>query len=219
MSQNTILYIKGDRDVEVQDREVTLGAILSMECTDPKLLARVKSLRIAKIPEKGGQRMVISILRVIECIHRSCPSVDVQNLGETDIIVTYEEQEKRAGAFHLAKTALVAAITFCGAAFTIMTFNNDVDVTQIFAQIYQLVTGTRSDGFTVLEVTYSIGLTAGILIFFNHFGKKRFTADPTPMEVQMRLYENDIQTTLVESASRKGEELDAGTDHTGSHRS
>ena len=42
-------------------------------------------------------------------------------------------------------------------------------------------------------------------MFFNHFGKKRFTADPTPMEIQMRIYENDIQTTLVENASRKKE--------------
>ena len=81
-----------------------------------------------------------------------------------------------------------------------MAFNNDVDVTKLFSQMYELVTGQRTDGFTILEITYSIGLTAGILIFFNHFGKKRFTVDPTPMEVQMRLYENDIQTTLIEDA-------------------
>ena len=51
-------------------------------------------------------------------------------------------------------------------------------------------------------------LVVGILIFFNHFGKKRFTVDPTPMEVQMRLYENDIQTTLVEDAARRKDEID-----------
>ena len=80
--------------------------------------------------------------------------------------------------------------------------------------------GKQSDGFTVLEVTYSIGLTFGILIFFNHFGKKRFTVDPTPMEVEMRLYENNLQTTLIENISRKEQELDVGTKYpTGSHRS
>ena len=68
--------------------------------------------------------------------------------------------------------------------------------------------GKQSDGFTVLEVTYSIGLTFGILIFFNHFGKKRFTVDPTPMEVEMRLYENDIQETLIEAYARKEKEVD-----------
>ena len=92
-----------------------------------------------------------------------------------------------------------------------MAFNNDVDVTKLFGQLYGLVTGQETGGFTILEITYSIGITAGILIFFNHFGKKRFTVDPTPMEVQMRLYENDIQTTLAEDAARKGAELDAGT--------
>ena len=52
---------------------------------------------------------------------------------------------------------------------------------------------------------------AGILVFFNHFGRKRFSVDPTPMEVEMRLYENDILTTLVENYSRKGKEVDVGT--------
>ena len=62
----------------------------------------------------------------------------------------------------------------------------------------------------MLEICYSIGIALGILIFFNHFGKKRFSVDPTPMEVQMRLYENDIQTALVENASRRKEELEVG---------
>ena len=53
----------------------------------------------------------------------------------------------------------------------------------------------------------------GILTFFNHFGKKRLSVDPTPMEVEMRLYENDIQTTLVETYSRKEKELDVDEKH------
>ena len=58
------------------------------------------------------------------------------------------------------------------------------------------------------------------LVFFNHFGKKRFSVDPTPMEVEMRLYENDIQTTLIETYSRKEQELDVGKGNTtGNHRS
>jgi len=100
-----------------------------------------------------------------------------------------------------------------------MAFNNDVDTVKLFSQIYELVTGQKSDGFTVLELTYCIGIIIGILIFFNHFGKKKFTVDPTPMEVEMRLYENDIQTTLIETYSRKGKEQDVGSTNTsGTHR-
>lgn len=218
-SESKILYIKGDRDVEVTKPDVTLGDLLSMECTDKLMLAKIKTLKIVRFKKSGRQRRVVSVLKIIACIHEKFPETDVQNLGETDIIVTYEDQKTPALAWHIIKTAFVAAVTFFGAAFSIMAFNNDVDVTKLFGQIYELVTGQETSGFTVLEISYSVGVTAGILIFFNHFGRKRFTVDPTPMEIQMRLYKNDIQTTLIENSERKGEEIDVGTaDISGSHR-
>ena len=135
------------------------------------------------------------------------------------MIIVYEKQQTPNKLFHLCKTAAVVLISFVGAAFSIMAFNNDVDTVKLFGQIYELLTGRASDGFTVLELTYCIGLVIGILTFFNHFGKKRFTVDPTPMEVEMRLYENDLQTTLIENFSRKEKELDVGsTDTHGSDR-
>lgn len=205
-SESAMLYIKGDRNVEVTKQNVTLGDILEIECSDSAVLAKVKTLRILKIREEKEQRFVISVLKIISCIHEQYPRIEVQNLGEEDIIVTYENQKTPPVFWHIIKTIFVSAVIFCGAAFSIMAFNNDVSVTQLFGQIYQMVMGKESNGFTVLEVTYSMGMAIGILIFFNHFGKKRFTVDPTPMEVQMRLYENDIQTTLVEDASRRGKE-------------
>lgn len=218
-SEGKTLYIKGDRDVEVTKPDVTLGDLLSMECTDKLMLAKIKTLKVIRFKKSGKQRCVVSVLKIISCIHEKFPQADVQNLGETDIIVTYEDQKTPALAWHIIKTVFVAAVTFFGAAFSIMAFNNDVDVTKLFGQIYELVTGQEAGGFTILEIAYSVGVTAGILIFFNHFGKKRFTVDPTPMEIQMRLYENDIQTTLIENSERRGEEIDVGTtDTSGSDR-
>ncbi len=218
-SDNKILYIKGDRDVEVTKPDVTLGDLLNMECTDKMMLAKIKTLKIIRFKKSGRQRCVVSVLRIIACIHEKFPQTDVENLGEMDIIVTYEDQKTPALAWHIIKTVFVAAVTFFGAAFSIMAFNNDVDVTKLFGQIYELVTGQETSGFTILEITYSVGVAAGILIFFNHFGRKRFTVDPTPMEIQMRLYENDIQTTLIENSERRGEEIDVGTtDTSGSNR-
>ena len=207
-SEKNTLYIKGGRNTEVTAPDVTLGDILSMECTDKLMLAKIRSRKILRFPKKKKGRRVISVLEIISCIHEEFPDLDVRNLGETDMLITYEEQKTPPRIWHLIKTAFAAAAVFFGAAFSIMAFNNDVDVTKLFGQIYELATGYETSGFTVLEVSYSVGVAAGILIFFNHFGKKRFTVDPTPMEVQMRLYENDIQTTLVENADRKGEEID-----------
>ena len=215
-----ILYIKGDRNVEVQKQDVTLGDLVALECSNKEIIPKLKTLKILKIPSQGKQRFVISILKIIACIHEKYPQVEVVNLGETDLIITYEDQKTPGMFWHVVKTVVVVLITFCGAAFAMMAFNNDVSTTKLFSQIYEYVTGTASDGFTILEVTYSIGITIGILVFFNHFGKKRFTVDPTPMEVQMRLYENEIQTTLIEDAARREQELDVGkSNHISSHRS
>ena len=213
------VYLKGDRNVEVQKKDVTLGDIVAMECSNKEMIPKLKTLKILKIPDKKKQRMVISILKIIACIHEKYPGLEVQNMGEQDIIITYEEQKTPGMVWHVIKTVIVVLITFCGASFSIMAFNNDVSTSKLLSQIYEFVTGDVSDGFTILEVSYSVGITVGILVFFNHFGKKRFTVDPTPMEVQMRLYENDIQTTLVEDASRREQELDVGkSNHISSHR-
>lgn len=223
MSANQdILYIKGDRDVELTKTEVTVGDILSLECSNKVVIPKIKSIKLVKFSEQGKkqQRIVVSVLKIIACIHEQYPNLDIQNLGETDIILTYENQNTSGNITHLLKTAVVVVLVFCGSAFSIMAFHNDVSITRLFSQIYLALTGVESDGYTILEVSYSIGIIIGILGFFNHFGKKRFTVDPTPLEVQMRLYENDIQTTLVEDASRRKEELDVGKSNSaGCHRS
>lgn len=219
-SENSTIYIKADKNIEVTKPDVTLGDVLSIECANAAVLSRVKTLKLLKFhhtDKKNQNRTAVSILKVIACIHEVYPGAEIQNEGEQDFIVTLEEQKTPGGIVHWTKVLLVVIISFIGAAFSIMAFNNDVDVTKLFGQVYELITGTRSDGFTVLELTYCLGLIIGILVFFNHFGKKKFTVDPTPMEVEMRLYENDIQTTLLETYSRKEKELDVGkTGHSGS---
>lgn len=215
------LYIKAERNVEVTKSEVTLGDVLTLECAQEEILPKIKVLKLLKFhhtDKKQKNRVAVSIMKVIACIHKEFPNLEIVNLGEADFIVTYEEQQTAGGVFHWVKAAVVTMISFIGAAFSIMAFNNDVDTTRIFGQIYELLTGKASNGFTILEVNYCVGLVIGILTFFNHFGKRKFTVDPTPMEVEMRLYENDIQTTLLETYSRKGKELDVGTaDSSGNH--
>lgn len=205
------IYLKADRNTEVTKPDVMIGDVLKVECMNSTVAARVRSMKLLKF--SGGSqknRVAVSILKVISCIHEVYPKAEIQNMGESDFIVTYEQQQTTGAFTHFLKAVAVVLISFTGAAFSIMTFNNDVDVKTVFSQIFELTTGMKSDGFTVIELFYSIGIVIGILVFFNHFGKKRFSVDPTPIEVEMRLYENDLQTTLIEDYSRKEQELDVG---------
>ena len=214
--QKCTIYLKADQNIEVTNPKVMIGDVCKIECVDPNILATIQATPLFIFDtknEKKKNRTVVSILKVIAKIHKIYPSVEIQNMGETDFIVKYEDQKTPAVWIHYIKIVFVVIITFCGSAFSIMAFNNDISTTKLFSQIYEGVTGTPTDGYTILELTYCIGLIIGILVFFNHFGKKKFTVDPTPMEVEMRLYENDIQTTLIQTYSRKEKELDVGTDH------
>ena len=88
-SENITLYIKGDRNVEVTEQDVFLKDIVSMECSDKKFLPKLQTVKILKLHGNREQRYVVSVLEIIACIHAAYPEVEVQNLGEAYIIVTY----------------------------------------------------------------------------------------------------------------------------------
>ncbi len=203
-----ILYLKIERNIEVDHTEVCLGDVASMECTDEKMKAHLKTIKLLKIKAEKSDRYIFSVLKVIELIHAVYPNLEVQNLGEPDFIVEYESPEYARDRWSAVKVILVCLTLFFGSAFSIMTFNNDVGVTKVFHQVYSLVMGQESSGFTVLEWTYSVGIALGVLIFYNHIGGKRITKDPTPMEVQIRSYEDDVNTTLIEGCNRKETSID-----------
>ena len=151
------VYIKADRNIEVAKASVMLGDVLKIECTDPAMLARIRSIHLLTFhhtDNKRQRRTVVSVLKVIQKIHEIYPDATVENIGETDFIVTYEEQDGKGGIIHVAKITAVVLISFFGAAFSTMAFNNDVGVTKMFGQIYELLTGTKSNRFTILEFTY-----------------------------------------------------------------
>ena len=59
-----------------------------------------------------------------------------------------------------------------------------------------------------LEVGYALGLGVGIIVFYNHFGPKKLSKDPTPIEVEMRKYETDINKALIDGHNRQNGKLD-----------
>ncbi len=205
---NTVLYLKAEQNAEVMDAHVCVKDIASVYCADKNVCARVKALRVHKFHEEEKKRQVISVLKVIELIEKECPEVSVENLGENATLIELVNVNKHKGAMQWLKMIFVAAISFFGTSFTIMAFHNDISINKIFSRVYELVMGYPTDGYSILEVSYSIGLAAGIILFFNHIGGRRITKDPTPIEVEMRVYEMDVNKALIETADREGKTID-----------
>ena len=169
MSSQTI-YIKIDKNVLVHNRNITLGDIAKIECTDVGMLRKIRQKKVYPFQgkkKKKNQFQVFSILKIIQLIHEDYPNADVQNEGEADFIVEYVPRLNPPMGVAYLKTILLCIVIFFGSPFTIMAFNNDV-------------------------------------------GRKKITPDPTPLQVEMRKYENDIDTTFIENSSRGGSNIDVG---------
>lgn len=216
MATPDTLYLKIDQNVVVYNYQVHLEDIASMECTNEAVLRQLKQKKIYTFQEKDTAKQkkqriqVFSVLNIIQQIHEDYPELEVQNIGESDFILECKAGIAENKVLETVKTIVLCIVIFFGAAFTIMTFNNDVGVADVFSRLYEQVIGQKSNGVTEIEIFYAIGMPIGITIFYNHIGKKKVTHDPTPIQVEMRKYEQDVDTTFIENASREGNSIDVG---------
>lgn len=210
---NINVYVKANANAEVTKPEVFLKDIAKIYTADSQTAAKIKAIKVFTFPaggqkERKQKRQVISILKVVEMMEAACPGITVNSLGETAVLIEWIKVRKQPQPLRWIKIAIAGGISFFGTAFTIMAFHNDISVNKVFAKIYELVMGQPSNGYTVLEISYSIGLGLGIILFFNHVGGRRITKDPTPIEVAMKNYEDDVNQSLVNTSDRKGETID-----------
>lgn len=128
-----ILYIQTEKNVEVHSPEIYLGDIAKLACNDQKVLNRNRMRKIFTIPNEAPGRYVVSAADLIKAIAREENSVDVTHIGEPEFVVTYETQKHNHLWYSWIKTGFVCVLTFLGGAFSIMTFNMDVDTSGCFS--------------------------------------------------------------------------------------
>lgn len=206
-----ILYIKIGQNIPVSKRSITFKDIASLYCTNRSIVKNLQNEIFYTLPNDAPQKNMFSVTKVYEEIHKHYPSLVIENLGETDFIIDYEGDKRRelSKAMEYVKTILVSFVIFFGAAFTIMTFNEDVSVSHVFDKVYRLVMGYEKDGGSIIEVSYAVGIPVGILVFYNHFRRRKIKEDPTPIQVEMHNYEDQVNKALIAKASREGDTIDS----------
>lgn len=199
--------MKIEQCIQVTKTSVTIGDVAKLECTDSSVVNRLRTEKLVTISENPNDRKVVSVMLVIRKIHEIYPEIEVLNVGESDFMVSLQPQ-KPSKAVEGVKVFMVCAISFLGSVFAMMTFNEDVSALDSFRKVYTWVMGVPPEGSTILEIGYSLGVSVGIVVFFNHFGKKRLTQEPSPVEVEMSGYDKQVYTTIIQQEGRKGLEED-----------
>lgn len=198
------VYIGFKRNSQVDTKKVTISQVASVWCTDSHILARVKAITLVNVGNEKSRRYIFTVMKIVELITKELDNVDVVNIGCTEFIVSYREPHKKHPVIQWVKIIFVCILVFCGGAFAIIAYGNDVDINRIFSTINEFTSNGDNTSLLILQIAYSVGLTAGIIIFYNHIGRKKYKKDPTPLDVEMRLYEDEINTAMVNDSIKEG---------------
>lgn len=202
-----IVYIKLEPKIQIPEEKVSVSDVAEIVCQNETKKDQVKALCIHTFGI--ADRDVVTSLYIVNEIEKNIKDIVVVPLGAEDVILERVPKKKPSRVLEIGKVIFVSMVCFFGTGFTIMAFHNDIGIRGVFEEISSLITGTEDSGVMVLELSYAFGLMAGILIFFNHIGRRRITKDPTPIEVSMRNYEDDVNKTLSETWDREGKTIEA----------
>lgn len=154
---------------------------------------------------KDRNIIIIDVMHVVEEIKKFDSMIDVQIIGpsQTIIEVVYKKRKISPILFFI-----IWFLLFFGSMLTIMNFHEDVSMQDAHQRLYKIITGKSVDKPLMFQIPYSFGLGLGMILFFNHVFKKRLNEEPSPLEVEMFNYQQDLDRYVVmhenkESMSRK----------------
>ncbi|MDE6023939.1 MAG: stage V sporulation protein AA [Lachnospiraceae bacterium] len=210
--ENKTLYISLEQSTLVPSRQVHIGDIATIFCSDPDISHTVEKMLITVLTNTEQDQIVISAMKLIEIISKDFKELNVVNIGCPETIVYYRNLKPVSSFNGKAKSILLMVLAFFGTAYSIMSYNCDVGSIELLNNLYTLFTKETAEslplGLNLGIVAYSVGLCIGMITFFNHGINTKSTDDPTPLQVQMRLYEQDVNTCIIVDSSRKNETLD-----------
>lgn len=210
MKEST-LYIALEQSILVDNPSVTIGDISSVFCKNKLIDKRVRELQVTHLPGNTKSQVVVTVMKLIEIINNEFENLSIETIGNSETIIYYDSGRKKGTFKQRAKVVLLMLIAFFGTSFSIMSYNQDSGTYGLLEKIYTTFTGQApalTAPLTIGIICYCIGLAIGMIIFFNHGINKKLTDDPTPLQVQMRLYEQDVNKCIVIDSTRHKNTID-----------
>ncbi len=196
-----IIYLNSEKSVLSQNKIVKIEDAFDVCSSNKKLEDKVKKLQIYTFSKDAGEKYVISVFDVIKIILTNCGNVLVINLGESELILEYNRIREAKPWLQSMKVASICIIVFFGAAFSIMSFHEDVGINSLFERMYGMM--SFSKGNNIIEISYSIGLALGIIIFYGKLGICKKSNTISPLEIEMQTYEDTVNDAVILQNSEK----------------
>jgi stage V sporulation protein AA len=192
--QEEKVYIRLKRKIEVDKQHLITLNDIAFVTGNIDYLKELETLKIYQITEKDQNVSVIDGFQLLDTLVEAYPFLSVELLGSNNVIVEIKKNDKKANIFLILLIWLLLCI---GSAMAIMNFHYDVSMEEVHQGLYYLLTGEQQNKPLWIQIPYSIGLGLGMILFFNHIFKKRFNEEPSPLEVEMFNYQQDLDQYLI----------------------
>lgn len=194
------IYIKPNKKVSVSERNKVYIEDIADVSAPQNLKKKIEKIKILEIKDSEKKNYLISIIDIINMIDKALPGHTINNVGEKDIVVEYSPHKEKDNTFiKTIKVIFVILVLFTGSSTAIMSFHSDAQMSTIFENYYYIFFNEKIENPILINLPYSIGLAIGIVVFFNHFSGKKLTEDPTPIEVEMSVYETEVVDNIIDT--------------------
>lgn len=193
------LYLQLSRHNEVQAGTVKLADVAKLYGPGPEEKKKLAAVELMYIEKEAFGRYTLSGGQIAQKLLSEWPQYETVILGDPELVLEYPRPQKKAGIKDWLWTAFVSAAIFVGSAFTIMTFIRESNLDGLFEGIYDHLGMQGTADAHGIEISFAIGMGLGMLLYFNHFGRFRLQDEPTPMEMEMHQYIQDVEETVLEN--------------------
>lgn len=193
MMENTV-YIQMKRRLTInKSSSMKLGEMAQIIAPE-----RMKDLHqmvvLSKTSDIEKKFIVLDVMTVISKITSRYPDSDIQVIGPSETIIELVEKRRSVPSFLFV---LVWLLLFVGSGLAIMNFHEETSMQTMHQKIYWMMTGKINSTPYIVQIPYSLGLGLGMILFFNHLFKKRINKEPSPLEIEMFNYQQDLDQYVV----------------------
>lgn len=186
------VQVKGNQTVRIKD----IARIIGPE----EVITIIEEIILLTVKKEDKNIIVIDLAQVIMAIRKMDQAIEVETFGPSQTIIEIILSKKKMSYLTFA---LVWFLLFVGGGMTIMNFHVDVSMGEVHQKIFTIITGKVEDKPLLIQIPYSFGLGMGMILFFNHFFKKRFNEEPSPLEVEMFNYQQDLDRYVIMNENKE----------------
>ncbi|MBW7473509.1 stage V sporulation protein AA [Paenibacillus oenotherae] len=198
----SILYLRLRKRIGIKPGGiVTLGHAARLFCADPVIEAKLQTFVLHRHQQTEGNRIVIDLLQIVGALRQREPDLTIETFGDPQVLVLVADKPPKP---RIAVLILAWLLLFFGSGLAIMNFHTDVSMKEVHQRITELVTGKKSEHPLWFQIPYSLGIGLGMIVFFNHIFRKKLNEEPNPLEVELYMYEENMNAYVIaDEMSRK----------------